>query len=68
MRATVPIRKELVNQLMRSSGNRKNRRLGCTFAKSRGGEEFLFAGSVVQGEERAILYDSWFHCCDRARC
>ena len=34
MRASVPMRKPLVNQLMRSSGNRKNRRYGPTFALS----------------------------------
>src|SRR5881394_3572491 len=38
------MRKELVNQLMRSSGNRKNRRLGCIFAKSRNRRWFPFAG------------------------
>ena len=34
MRTRVPMRKELVNQLMRSNGNRKNRRSGRAFALS----------------------------------
>src|SRR5260370_16285759 len=34
----------LVNQLMRSSGNRKNRRLGSTFGKSRNRRWFPFVG------------------------
>ena len=58
----MPIRKELVNQLIRSSGNRKNKRLGCTFAKSRNRTEVSFRRSVLQGEESAILDDGWFHC------
>src|ERR1700730_10778301 len=71
------MRKELVNQLMRSSGNRKNRCLGGTFARSRNRRWSPFAGLCCRAKRapfwtmvgsiclrpRQVL--AGFLCCDR---
>jgi len=73
------MRKELVNQLMRSSGNRKKQAPGLHFRQVAEPTVVSFRRSVLEGEESAILYDGWFHslpllprqvpagflCCDR---
>jgi len=72
------MRNELVNQLMRSSGNRK-KAPGLHFRQVAEPTVVSFRRSVLEGEESAILYDGWFHslpllprqvpagflCCDR---
>ena len=54
------MRNELVNQLMRSSGNRK-KAPGLHFRQVAEPRVVSFRRSVLEGEESAILYDGWFH-------